>query len=67
MKKGSTSRTCGRCKRIVMWFVPEKSVLGFPVSSVKKVLDNRFVKENKDGSGHYYCMDCLRKMFPDQY
>lgn len=50
-----------------MWFVPHTSVLGLQVNDVKKVLDNRFVKENKDGSGHYYCMDCLREMFPDKY
>ena len=67
MKKGSRSRKCGRCNRIVFWSVPEKYVLGLCFSSMKKVLDNRFIKEKPDGSGHYYCMDCLHEMFPDKY
>lgn len=67
MKKGSYSRKCGRCRRIVVWFVPDKVILGIPSVTSKKVLDFRFVKEKKDGSGHYYCIDCLRAMFPDKY
>lgn len=67
MKKGSSSRKCGRCKRIVFWSVPDHDILGIRFCSVKKVLDHRFIKENADGSGHYYCMDCLRKMFPNKY
>lgn len=67
MKKGSSSRKCGRCKQIVFWSVPEHSILGIRFCSVKKVRDHRFIKEKPDGSGHYYCMDCLKQMFPDKY
>jgi len=69
MKKGSSARKCGRCHRIVWWSVPDgKPILGLvQMSTVKKVLDYRFVKENKDGSGHYYCMDCLKVLYPDKY
>lgn len=67
MKKGSSSRKCGRCKQIVFWSVPEQSILGIQFCSVKTVRDHRFVKEKPDGSGHYYCMDCLKQMFPDKY
>ena len=67
MKKGSTARKCGRCKQIVMWSVPDHSILGIPFYTMKKVRPNRFVREKPDGSGHYYCMDCLKEMFPDKY
>ena len=69
MKKGSSARKCVRCNRIVFWSVPDGNpILGLvQMCTVKKVLDHRFIKENPDGSGHYYCMDCLKQMFPDKY
>lgn len=71
MKKGSRSRKCGNCNRIVFWIVPDKvvstSLMPIVSSTTRTVLDFRFRKENRDGSGHYYCMDCLRKLFPGEY
>lgn len=67
MKKGSQSRRCGHCNRIVFRIVPEKSTLGISFSKAETVLDFRFRKERSDGYGHYYCMDCLKKLFPDEY
>ena len=69
MKKGSSSRKCGRCKRIVFWSIPDgKPVLGLvQMCTMKKVLDHRYVKEPGAQYGHYYCMDCLKQMFPGKY
>ena len=67
MKKGSQSRKCGRCNRIVFWLVPDEVILGIQSGHTRKVRDFRFRKENKDGSGHYYCIECLKKMFPNEY
>lgn len=67
MKKGSQSRKCRRCKKIVMWFIPDRNILGIQFDRTEVVRSFRFVKENPDGSGHYYCMDCLKVLYPDKY
>lgn len=67
MKKGSKSRKCGACNRTVMWFIPDHNILGIQFDRCETVREFRFRKENPDGSGHYYCMDCLRRMFPNEY
>ena len=67
MKEASMSRKCGKCKRVVVRFIPDHSILGIQICNSEKVRDFRYVKENPDGSGHYYCMDCLKKMFPNKY
>ena len=69
MKNGSSSRKCGRCKRIVFWSVPDgKPILGLvQMCTMKKVLDHRYVKEDGAKYGNYYCMDCLKQMYPGKY
>ena len=69
MKKGSSARKCGRCKRIVWWSIPDgKPILGLmQPCKMKTVRDYRYVKEKGEPYGHYYCMDCLKQMFPDKY
>lgn len=65
MKKGSQARKCYSCKRIVFWFVPKGDVLGIPFCETKKILPYRIRKEDK--FNRYFCLDCLRRMYPGEY
>lgn len=68
MKKGSKARKCGSCGRVVFWIIPDKPMLNWlPTSTTQKVLDYRYRKEKGAEYGHYYCMNCLKQKFPDEY
>ena len=68
MKKGSRSRKCKLCRQIIFWSIPKQTILGLvTVCDMKTVRPFRFIKEKPDGSGNYYCMDCLKFMYPDKY
>ena len=64
MKKDTQSRKCNRCRKVIFRIVPDKAILGLGTSTTETVRPFRYVKENADGSGHYYCLDCIRDLSP---
>lgn len=70
MKKGSKSRKCSDCGRIIFWMVPDSSVLGMQFCTTKSVRKWRYVrmKSSRRGEyiGRYLCLDCLNKTDPEK-
>lgn len=58
----SIPRRCNKCGRVLYRLTPTETCLLGTVNRMTKVREWRYIRE-KSG---YYCMDCIKVLFPDE-
>lgn len=58
----SKPRKCAKCGRVVFRLIPYQSCCLGTINRLQKVRDYKYIHEKSC----YFCMDCIKVLFPDK-